>query len=186
MMTEILISLVAIISMLTLISYSASNILAAVPGCVSMPAPTTETFAAVLSTMICLPSSSEIELRSSSTAVSPLAASVVKVMSFVPSRPMDCRITSTLMFFAASTLKILKAMPGVSGTPTIEMRVMLVSLVTPLSSIFSILVTSLTIVPSALFMLESTSSSTLYFFAISTERLLSTWAPSVASSSISS
>ena len=45
---------------------------------------------------------------------------------------------------------------------------------------------SFTIVPGALARLESTSSSMLYFFAISTERLLSTCAPSVASSSISS
>ena len=45
---------------------------------------------------------------------------------------------------------------------------------TPLINIFSILVFSFTIVPEAFVILESTSSSILYFLAISTERLLRT------------
>ena len=62
----------------------------------------------------------------------------------------------------------------------------LLSFVTPLINIFSIFATSLTMVPGIGLSDERTSSSTEYFFAISTERLLSTCAPKVASSSISS
>ena len=46
--------------------------------------------------------------------------------------------------------------------------------------------TSLTLVPGWPEKLERTSRLTLYLLAISTERLWSTWAPRVASSSISS
>ena len=111
----------------------------------------------------------------------------VKITSFLPSRPVDCRMMSTLTFFWASIPKILKLMPGSSGTFRIEMTATSVSLATPLISIPSIsFATSLTTVPGTGFRLESTSSSTLYFLASSTLRLFSTWAPRLASSSISS
>ena len=71
-------------------------------------------------------------------------------------------------------LKILKATPGVSFKPITEIVATLVSLATPLISVFSIFTVSFTIVPGFLSRLERTSSSTLYFLAISTERLLST------------
>lgn len=57
---------------------------------------------------------------------------------------------------------------------------------TPLINNFSTFTTSLTTVPSSLFMLERTTSCTPYFFAISTERLCRTFAPMDASSCISS
>ena len=91
-----------------------------------------------------------------------------------------------LMPFFESLENILKARPGLLGTPITEILATSVSLATPLINIFSILVFSFTIVPGALVRLERTSSSMLYFLAISTERLLSTCAPRVASSSISS
>ena len=93
---------------------------------------------------------------------------------------------STLMWAFATRENILKAMPGSSGSPTIITRATLASFATLLISISSIFATSLTLVPGTRFRLERTSSSTLYFFAISTLRLLRTWAPRVASSSISS
>ena len=49
-----------------------------------------------------------------------------------------------------------------------------------------VLTTSFTFVPGLPEKLDSTSSFTPYRLAISTERLWSTWAPRVASSSISS
>ena len=99
---------------------------------------------------------------------------------------MDWRMMSTLIPLLASLEKILKARPGLSGTPMMEMREMLSSFATPLMSIFSTLLSSFTMVPFRRVRLERTSSSMLYFLAISTERLWSTWAPKVASSSISS
>ena len=107
-------------------------------------------------------------------------------MSFVLFRPMDCKIISTLISFAASFVKILNASPGLSGTPIIDTRATSLSFAIPLINISSILFASLTIVPGFLVKLESTSNSTPYFFAISTERLFNTCAPNVASSNISS
>ena len=75
---------------------------------------------------------------------------------------------------------------GLSGRPTTAIRTTSSSFATPLISNFSILVTSLTFVPGLCSRLEQTSRFTLYFFAISTERLCSTCAPQEASSSISS
>ena len=121
-----------------------------------------------------------------STVSSALLFETVKVMSFVLSRPIDCKIISTLILCFARTSKSLKATPGVFGIFVTEIRATYVSFVTPLMSIFSILVTSLTIVPGTRLRLERTSNSTLYFLAISTERLFKTCAPRVASSSISS
>ncbi len=93
---------------------------------------------------------------------------------------------STFIFRAARAEKIRKAMPGTSARPMREIRVTASSFATPLISIFSTFATSLMTVPGASVRLESTSRGTLYFFAISTLRLWSTWAPRLASSSISS
>ena len=120
-------------------------------------------------------------------AVSASPSAQVKEISFLPSRPVDCRMISTLMFFWASRPKILKLVPGSSGTFRIVITATSVSFATPLISIPSMsFVTSLTTVPGTGFRLDSTSSSTLYFFASSTLRLFSTCAPREASSSISS
>ena len=186
MSTEILISLVAIIWMLMFASPSASNIWAATPAWVSIPAPTMDTLATSRSQTTLL--SPRVPLRSSSrrTVSSASFAATVKEMSWVPSRPTDWRMMSMLILFFASSENSLKAMPGWSETPMAEIRAMFTSFVTPLISSFSTSVTSLTMVPSAPVMLERTSRLTLYFFAISTERLCSTLAPREASSSISS
>ena len=90
------------------------------------------------------------------------------------------------MLCFASSEKVWNAFPGVSSTSIREILAVSLSRVTPLTNIFSTLLTSLTIVPLALCRLESTISLTLYFFAISTERLFKTFAPRLASSSISS
>jgi len=172
--------------MLTLASASASNMVDATPSWVSMPAPTMEILATLLSQDIFFAPTISQYSCSAATASSPSSDGTVKVMSLVPSRPTDCRMISTLMCALATREKILNAMPGSSGRPMMVTRATLVSLATPLISIFSILVTSLTLVPGTGFRLDSTSSSTLYFLAISTERLFKTCAPSVASSSISS
>ena len=96
MMQEILISLVEIILMLMLLLDSASNILEATPLWLCMPAPTMETLAQVVSTLTswkCALSFSTRMARSASPSEQ------VKLMSFLPSRPVDCRMMSTLMFF---------------------------------------------------------------------------------------
>ena len=62
-------------------------------------------------------------------------------------RPMDCKIISTLISFAANFVKILNASPGLSGTPMIDTRATSLSFAIPLINISSILFASLTIVP---------------------------------------
>ena len=94
---------------------------------------------------------------------------------------------STLIFFFASVLNNLNALPGASLIPITEIRSASLSRATPLINILSIFfTTSLTTVPSDSFRLERTTSGTPYFFAISTDRLCNTPAPRVARSSISS
>ena len=128
-------------------------------------------------------------LCSSSSAlarsVSPRAT--VKLISLLLSRPMDWRMMSTLIRFFAKREKILKAIPGSSAKPTKASRATFLSFATPLTWDFSMFfTTSLTFVPGFPVKLERTSRLTLYRLAISTERLCSTCAPRLASSSISS
>ena len=151
-----------------------------------MPAPTMETLAQPLSTVMSPPPMRLVAFFRAETALSASPRGTVKLMSLRPSRPVVCRMMSTLMFFWASRLKILKDIPGTSGTSLTVRTATSVSFATPLMSIPSTLVSSLTTVPGTGLMLEMTSSSTLYFLANSTLRLFSTWAPREASSSISS
>ena len=96
MMQEILISLVEIILMLMLLFDSASNILEATPLWLCIPAPTMETLAQVSSQV----TSWNLPLSfSTRSAVSASPSEQVKEISFLPSRPVDCRMMSTLMFF---------------------------------------------------------------------------------------
>jgi len=92
-------------------------------------------------------------------------------MSFVPSLPTDCRIISTLILLAASVLNTANAVPGLSSNPMTDILTVSLSAATPVTSNFSIFAPSLTTVPSERFKLDRTTNSTLYFFAISTERL---------------
>ena len=75
------------------------------------------------------------------------------------------------MFLLAKILNTLNATPGSSFTPIKAIRATSLSAATPLTSILSIFVSSLTIVPSDVFKLERTTNCTPYFFASSTERL---------------
>ena len=170
--------------MLMLLLDRASNILEATPLWLCIPAPTMDTLAQVSSQVTW---SNFALSRRTRRAVSASLSAQVKLMSFLPSRPVDCRMMSTLIFFWASRPKILKLVPGSSGTFRIVITATSVSFATPLISIPSTsFTTSLTTVPGTGFRLERTSSSTLYFLASSTLRLLSTCAPRDASSSISS
>ena len=92
----------------------------------------------------------------------------------------------TLILFCAIRLNTLNEMPGSSGTSKIEITATLSSLVTPLINIPSTSKTSFTMVPGTFVSDERTSKFTEYFFAISTLRLFSTWAPRLANSNISS
>ena len=99
--TEILISLVEIIWMFTLRENSASNISAATPGWVSMPAPTMDTLVTLSSeTMLEAPHFS-VFCWSRAMASSILFLSTVKLISCVPFLPIDWRIISTLILACA-------------------------------------------------------------------------------------
>ena len=124
--------------------------------------------------------------RSSFSAMARSDWATVKQMSLPSSWPMPWRMMSTLMLCWASREKTLKDVPISLGTPRSAIRAIFVSLATLLIYDFSIrFATSFTFVPGFPEKLDRTSRLTLYFFAISTERLCSTWAPRVASSSIS-
>src|ERR1039457_48317 len=84
MMTEILISLVEIMSMLTPVEARVSNILAATPGCERMPMPTTDS----------------------------LAISIVEVASRAPiSLTMGCRVFVALAASLEATVKEMSVKP---------------------------------------------------------------------------
>ena len=82
------------------------------------------------------------------TASSASSSATVKEISFVPLRPTDCKIISTLMLYFASALKRWNAIPGSSFNPITAILVAFLSAATPLTSIFSMFTSSLTIVPS--------------------------------------
>ena len=92
---------------------------------------------------------------------------------------------STLIFCSVSCENSRQMLPGRSSIPSSVMSAIFWSRATPLTFLFSI-TTSLTRVPTPFLKLLNTSSCTPKRFAISTDRLCSTCAPCVASSSISS
>ena len=184
--TEILISLVEIMRMLMFASNSASNMRAATPEWLCIPAPTMLTLATLRSARIS-PHPKRLRFSSSTaSAASTSASGTVKITSLQPSLPEDCKIISTLILRCAIRLNTLKDAPGTSGTSKIEITATSLSFATPLISIPSTSVTSFTMVPGTLVSDERTSKLTEYFFASSTLRLFSTCAPRLASSSISS
>ena len=151
-----------------------------------MPAPTIETLE---TSLLDLTSRAFIKLLFSSRRSSVFCKSssvTVKLISFVLPSPIDWIIRSTLMPALAIMSNIWNALPGASSTPQSAILAQSLSLVTPLTIIFSTFETSLTYVPSWSLRLERTDSFILYFLAISTHLLCSTFAPSDASSSISS
>ena len=69
---------------------------------------------AALSTLTSPPPIRLVAFLRAATALSASPRGTVKLISFLPSRPVVCRIISTLMFFWASRLKILNDIPGTS------------------------------------------------------------------------
>ena len=187
MITESLISLVEIMSMLMPWCASVSNILAATPGCERMPMPTTESFAMP---SVDVTSRAPISFTMGWSVFAALAASwdaTVKLMSVKPFSLTFCTITSMLMLASAIVLKTLAAMPGLSGTPAMVTLAWFLSTATPRMTTSSILgVSSFTMVPGLWLKLLRTSNTTPNFLANSTERACMTFDPSAANSSISS
>ena len=107
------------IPMLIPASASASNMSAATPGCVLMPAPTSEIFAISGS---CATPAAPISCASGSSARSAAAARFfgsVNEMSVCPSADTFWTIMSTLTPTSASVRKTRAAIPGRSGTARI-------------------------------------------------------------------
>ncbi len=152
-----------------------------------MPAPTIETLDTSFTTSVFEHLRLVWAWRSIvSIAVSAISSVTVKQISCVPSCSTDWSIISTFTLWLARCWNNLNATPGLFSRPSTAICTTFSSVATPLTNIFSILLSSLTTVPSLVFKLERTTSCTPYFFAISTERLWSTPAPRLASSSISS
>jgi hypothetical protein len=112
---------------------------------------------------------------------------MVKVKSVWPSSETFWMIMSTLMFAAASDSNSCDAMPGRSAKRRMAIFASFLSADTPETTIFSMSLSSaVTTVPSFSSNDVFTQSGTLYFMAISTERICKTLAPNEASSNISS
>ena len=202
--TETLISLVEIACTLMPRSASALNISAATPVWLFMPMPTTEILATLASVMTRL--KPILSLRSSSSAWvrASSALGTVKVTSVSPlSRPTFWMIMSTLIPASPSGVKISATAPGRSGTRVSTTRASFLSCAIPVtvwrsmfsfSMISSISASETIIVPGSVSAAGapsptnelSTCRRTLRFIARLTERVCSTFAPTEASSSISS
>src|SRR5881409_290712 len=184
---EIAISEVEIIWMLIPSLESVANIFAATPPWLRMPTPTIETLATRSSWTT---PRAPIDRATSSSATTARAWSPrgrVNDMSVYPSRLMFWTIMSTTMFFAAIAPNAWAAMPGRSGTLRMEIFAWLRSCVTPVTTTSSMPCSSfVTSVPGSGLNVERTWTVTPYFFANSTERDCSTFAPRLAISSISS
>ena len=181
---------------------SVVNIVLATPAWLRMPTPTTEIFATRVS---CTSSAKPIAARawlSASIDRARSAAGTVNVTSVEPGRPalwcaMFWMIMSTLMFAAASGSKIAATAPGWSGTLVSVIFASFLSCAMPVMSwrsISSISSSPTIIVPGNVSAIgasspvkdESTCTRTFSFIASPTERVWSTFAPTLASSSISS
>ncbi len=179
--------LVEIISMFTLSRARTSNMVAATPGWVFMPAPMSDTRAMPLS------SSNPVAPRSPTSPSMTFPAffrssfGSVKEMSVIPLLLTFCTIMSTLTDSSARARKTRAAMPTWSGTPVIVTFASEVSCVTPEMIAASMdSSSSLTQVPGSQVKLDRTCTATLWFRANSTDRRASTRPPVAAMSSISS
>src|SRR5581483_406730 len=184
---EIRMELVEIISMFTPSRARISNMVAATPGWVFMPAPISDTRAMPLS------SSNPVAPRSPTSPSMTFPAffrssfGSVNEMSVMPLLLTFCTIMSTFTVSSASARKTRAAMPTWSGTPVIVTFASEVSCVTPEMIAASIVSSSsLTQVPGSQVKLDRTCTATLWFRANSTERRASTRPPVAAMSSISS
>ena len=168
-------------------SASASNMSAAIPGCVFMPAPTTETFATSMSVATAVAPTSAATAPRIGSALPRSVIGTVNEMSERPATDTFWTIMSMLTPASASGRNTRAATPGWSGTPEIVTFASDTSCATPEMIAFSIKSSSLlTHVPSAPVNDERTWTTTPWLRANSTERGISTPAPEVASSSISS
>ena len=107
---------VAIISMLMLPAARASNIRAATPGLLFIPAPTSDTLAISSSTVNPEPPTSCTTFSMTVRAWGTSALGSVNDRSVVPSRDTFWTIMSTLIASSAMARKMLAATPGRSGT----------------------------------------------------------------------
>src|SRR5206468_2630250 len=181
------ISDVEIIWMLMPSRASAANIIEATPEWLRMPTPTMETLATRSSCTIPRAPISRVTSASSATARVWSPRGRVKDMSVYPSWLMFWTIMSTTMFLAEIAPKTRAAIPGRSGTRRMEIFAWLRSCVTPVTTACSMPYSSfVTSVPGSGRNVERTWTVTPYFLANSTERVWSTFAPRLASSSISS
>src|SRR5512143_618926 len=184
---EILISDVLIIMILIPSLARAENILAATPECERMPTPMIDTLAISSLRLTPLAPISATTFFITSMTFLESVFGTVKDMSVSPPSPIFWMIMSTMILLSAISLNILPATPGLSGTPVTVTFTWFLSYATPDTTTFSMSESSLvTRVPGLSLKLESTLTGTLYFFANSTERVWSTLAPRLASSSISS
>src|ERR1035437_8853852 len=188
--TEILISLVEIISILIPSRASVSNILPATPVWLFMPTPTMDSLAILSVAMTAPKPTSGFSASMTFCALSRSGLSTVNERS-VAGLPlpwlMFCTIISTFTVASPIALKMRAATPGLSGTATSVTFAWFLSSETPRTTTSSIfLVSSFTMVPGFSLRLERTSKMTANFLANSTERDCMTFAPRLASSSISS
>jgi hypothetical protein len=107
---------VEIISMLMPSAAKASNMSAATPGLLLIPAPTSESLAIASSVSNRRAPTSATMLSSTAFTRGTSARGIVKLRSVRPSCEMFCTIMSTWIPSAATALKIDAAMPGRSGT----------------------------------------------------------------------
>ena len=122
---------VEIISMLTCSVARVSNICAATPGLVFMPAPTTDT-RPMASSKLAPPASISTTILSTISIVRVSSSrGIVNEMSVWPSVDTFCSIMSTFTFSLASARNSFAAMPGRSGTRKMVTFASDVSWVTP-------------------------------------------------------
>ncbi len=152
-----------------------------------MPTPTSETLAIwSLTSTLFAPMSLAMRLARS-TALGRSALGMVKDRSVRSPWLTFWMIMSTRMLAAPIAPKMRAAIPGLSGTPTNVTFAWLRSPVTPETTTCSMSRSSLvTSVPLPSAKVDLTTTGTPYLAANSTERLWSTFAPRLASSSISS
>src|SRR4051794_273980 len=178
---------VEMISMFTFASASASNMSAATPGWLFIPAPINETFAMSGSHVTPAAPMSPASSPRIRSATGTSSFGSVNEMSVCPAAETFCTIMSTLTPASARSRNTRAAMPGWSGTPRIVAFASDVSCAIPemiaRSSDSSWLTTR---VPSASENDERTCSRMPWLRAYSTERSISTFAPPAERSSISS
>ena len=151
---------VEIISMLIPAAASVSNIRAATPGLVCMPAPIRLTRAMPSSADTSSAPSSPISPCATDRAPSSCSRGTVKLMSVTPSLDTFCTIMSTLTSVSASARNRRPATPGLSATPETVIFASLASWVTAEIMACSMASSPVTLVPGIQLNADRTRSST--------------------------